>query len=95
MPSPRHPARTCSVIFPSYRGYLRKKGGGTSIFGRRSWKERFFVFSRGVLSYFDTASDHEKGLEPIKALQISVRYYRVDPCVRLLLPCAPLRAVLS
>lgn len=69
----------CSIVFPSYRGYLKKKGGGTSIFGRKSWKERFFVFSRGSLAYFETAADWEKGTEPLKALQISLRYYRVDP----------------
>lgn len=69
----------CSIVYPSYRGYLKKKGGGTSIFGRKSWKERFFVFSRGNLAYFESAADWEKGTEPLKALQISLRYYRVDP----------------
>jgi len=40
-----HPRR---IIFANHRGYLRKKGGGTSLFGRRNWKERFCVFQRGV-----------------------------------------------
>ena len=33
-------------------GYLFKKGGGKSAFGRRSWKLRFFVLDATTLCYF-------------------------------------------
>jgi hypothetical protein len=35
-----------------HRGRMFKRGGGTSLFGRRGWKERFFVVEKGCLSYF-------------------------------------------
>lgn len=33
-------------------GYLSKQGGGSSAFGRKNWKVRYFVLKNGVLSYF-------------------------------------------
>lgn len=69
-----------TLVYPDHRGYLRKKGGGTSwLFGRRNWKERFFVFQRGVLSYYNNQEEWEKGKDPIKHIRIAVKYYRVDP----------------
>eukprot|EP01038_Epipyxis_sp_PR26KG_P007064 gene7064-9642_t len=35
-------------------GYLFKKGRGESSFGRKSWKERWFILEGSVLSYYDT-----------------------------------------
>lgn len=119
------------LIYPNYRGYLKKKGGGTSIFGRRNWKvrvecvcglgsgaalgcrlhhqaahaatsgsaedlrralqptdqrcpltqERFFVCQRGMLSYYDNQEDWEKHRAPLKGIQVTLRFYRIDQCV--------------
>ena len=42
---------------PAYEGYLEKKGGGTSTFGRRNYARRWFVLHNNVLSYFKTPDD--------------------------------------
>jgi len=42
-------------------------------------QERFFVLQRGLLTYYESQDDWEKGHEPIKGLRISVKYYKVDP----------------
>lgn len=47
-------------------GYLSKQGGGTSAFGRKNWKVRYFVLKNGVLSYYENkkasqASEAPKG----------------------------------
>mmetsp|Transcript_24113 Transcript_24113/g.40417 ORF Transcript_24113/g.40417 Transcript_24113/m.40417 type:complete len:458 (-) Transcript_24113:71-1444(-) len=45
-------------------GYLFKKGGGRSAFGRRSWKLRFFVLDATSLCYFK--AEGETALKKIK-----------------------------
>jgi len=40
---------------------LSKKGGGTSLFGRRAWNDRFFHLSNGILSYFKSLEALLKG----------------------------------
>jgi len=44
------------------KGYLLKKGGGTSTFGRRSWKLRYFVLDgeKGTLRYFESEKAFKK-----------------------------------
>jgi hypothetical protein len=53
----------------------------TVIFRAPSFRlqERFFVLQRGLLTYYESQDDWEKGHEPIKGLRISVKYYKVDP----------------
>ena len=46
-----------AMMGPQRRGWLEKKGGGTSVFGRSNWKKRFFVLELNVLSYFDKEDD--------------------------------------
>jgi hypothetical protein len=35
-------------------GFLEKKGAGDGIFGRRNWKERWFILEDSVLSYYES-----------------------------------------
>ena len=35
-------------------GALEKKGGGTSMFGRRNWKTRYFVLFEQFLQYYES-----------------------------------------
>ena len=47
-------------------GILEKKGGGTSLFGRRNWKQRFFVLYHDRLSYYESErAASEKADEPL------------------------------
>jgi len=43
---------------PPKAGYLWKKGGGSSLFGRRNWKRRYFRVEAGELSYYD--NEHQQ-----------------------------------
>ena len=48
-------------------GKLEKKGGGTSVFGRRNWKCRFFRLTKdGMLSYYKTFEAAQEGEKPLK-----------------------------
>jgi len=45
-------------------GWIEKRGGGTSAFGRKNWKTRYFVLQSGELFYFE--SDASK--TPLKSI---------------------------
>ena len=42
-----------------YEGFLVKKGGGTSTFGRKNWKKRYFRLYPKYLRYFPNHDDRE------------------------------------
>ena len=67
-----------NLIFLNMKGYLRKEGGGTSIFGKKSWKERYFVAQAGVLGYYENQAEFEQGRPPIKHRYAKLRNYTVD-----------------
>lgn len=46
---------------PVKSGVLSKKGGGTSLFGRRAWNERYFQLHDGVLSYHKSLESLVRG----------------------------------
>ena len=48
-----------------YTGVLRKRGGGTSFMGRKSWKSRFFVLENGSLLYFESEVHYENKEGPL------------------------------
>ena len=48
------------------KGYLNKKGGGTSFLGRRSWQARYFVLSDTSFGYWKKKEDFENSEKPIK-----------------------------
>ena len=75
---PHKSVSRCSLLFPSLKGYLRKEGGGASMLGRHSWKERFFVSQMGLLSYYETQAEFEIGHSPIKQRHVALRHYSVD-----------------
>jgi hypothetical protein len=37
-----------------HQGYLEKRGGGTTLFGRKNWKKRWFVLYFNVIKYYPT-----------------------------------------
>ena len=39
---------------PILQGFLEKKGGGTSVFGRRNWKRRWFILYTDKLKYYES-----------------------------------------
>ncbi|KAF0735377.1 hypothetical protein AaE_009085, partial [Aphanomyces astaci] len=41
-------------------GYLIKQGGG-GVFGRKNWKQRYFLLHKNILSYAKTKDDYERG----------------------------------
>jgi len=45
-------------------GYLSKQGGGSSAFGRKNWKVRYFVLKNGVLSYFTDKKEAQANASP-------------------------------
>lgn len=67
------------IVWPTYRGMLRKQGGGSSFFGQRSWKLRFFVVDGDSLSYYSDKRAYERGDTPLKGLYLPLRHYRVEP----------------
>jgi len=48
------------------QGYLKKKGAGKSMFGRKNWKVRYFVLSNGNLRYWKNESDFKSNEKPLK-----------------------------
>ena len=53
-------------------GFYEKKGGGTSLFGRRSWHKRYFTLREGKLSYFkEEPPKSGSKVEPIGVLNLS------------------------
>jgi len=45
-------------------GYLSKQGGGSSTFGRRNWKVRYFTLKNGVLSYYADKKEAQANQPP-------------------------------
>lgn len=49
-------------------------------------QERYFVVAAGTLSYFPDVAAFEHGSDPLKSLNLPLRYYVIDP-----MPAEPLR----
>jgi len=56
-------------------GYLIKQGGG-GVFGRRNWKQRYFVLNKSTLTYAKTKDDYERGkiLKEISILGYALQF---------------------
>eukprot|EP01029_Cantina_marsupialis_P030969 TRINITY_DN8670_c0_g1_i2.p1 TRINITY_DN8670_c0_g1~~TRINITY_DN8670_c0_g1_i2.p1 ORF type:complete len:254 (-),score=22.56 TRINITY_DN8670_c0_g1_i2:387-1148(-) len=63
----------------SFEGFLTKQGGGTSFFGRKSYKRRYFLLENGVLSYWKSESERVLGRPPIKGSNIELWKYLFKP----------------
>ena len=51
---------------PFFFGYLFKEGGGTSWFGRKTWKKRWVIISGVRLGIFKSQQAYAKGDPPLK-----------------------------
>lgn len=73
------PPSPIPALPPPLAAYAEKEGGGTTLFGRKSWKRRFFVFDIGtkVISYFES-EDAQKGGAAPKKPPVSVSGYSVN-----------------
>lgn len=60
------------------RGWLYKKGGGTSFMGRRNWNQRFFSLTNGILSYYKSDKEYKAGEAPIKNCTFDLSQCRVE-----------------
>ena len=61
-----------------YHGYVMKEGGGSSMFGRKSWKKRFLVLKNGEIGWFKTYKDYVSGEGPLKERWTALRGYRLE-----------------
>jgi len=52
-------------------GYLMKKGKGESIFGRKSWKKRWFVLEKGRIKYYENKYTCENKLDSYGSLKLA------------------------
>lgn len=57
--------------------FLEKLGGGTSAFGRRSWKRRWIVLSEGAMTYFKFPEAEAAGAPPLKGASVLVAGFSV------------------
>ena len=48
-----------------HSGWMEKIGGGTSTFGRKNWKKRWFVLRPDVIRYYATEADTEAAHEKL------------------------------
>lgn len=66
------PQKTNSDLI--YEGYMWKKGGGTSLFGKKSWKKRWFVLNSDLkLSYYENEDEKKlKGVIYVAGAKIRV-----------------------
>ena len=51
---------------------MLKQGGGKSIFGRKSWNERYFVLRGGQLAYYRDRAAFLGGAHPLKGTVFDV-----------------------
>jgi hypothetical protein len=83
--------RLAQIVYPPHRGMLKKKGGGYTFMGSKTWKARFFVSQHGSLSYYENEADAtprpEPGVvggplrtKPKKHVTINLHNYVVDEC---------------
>jgi len=59
----------------SKSGTLQKKGGGTSLFGRKNWKDRHFTLRYGVFAYYESVSVMQQGGSCIKSSPLGAGCY--------------------
>jgi hypothetical protein len=55
--------------------FVSVQGGGTSIFGRTDYAERFFVLTGSMLTYFTSEAEYKKNAAPLKDVA-----YRMKHC---------------
>ena len=67
--------KTEQILF--HKGYLYKEGGGTSFFGRNTWKRRYFVMEHFKLVYHRSEEEYLRGAPPLKNVVIDLPNHRV------------------
>jgi len=68
----KHVSEEAPAIQPprGLQGYLSKQGGGTSFFGRKNWKVRYFLLRNGVMSYFVDKASFLIGATPLGSFHV-------------------------
>jgi hypothetical protein len=51
-------------------GKLHKEGGGKSLLGRKTWKERLFELSESALEYYEKSNQNESPLGSISLYEV-------------------------
>ena len=67
-----HPDINSSSNSMHKSGYLKKKGSGSSLFGRRNWNTRYFVITGNSLGYWKSDKDFKSNQSPIKGSQMDL-----------------------
>ncbi|KAA0170104.1 hypothetical protein FNF28_01713 [Cafeteria roenbergensis] len=73
--TPARPQQATTARPDIMEGTLFKRGGGTSLFGRKNWKERYFVLgSDAALRYYESEAAYKaKPESPLKMKAMSVK----------------------
>ena len=58
--------------------YVLKEGGGSSLFGRKSWKRRFLVLKHGEIGFFRSYREYANGHLPLKSRWTNLTGYRLE-----------------
>lgn len=61
-----------------FHDYVYKEGGGTSTFGRKTWRRRFIVIKHGEIGWFKSFKDYASGAMPIKGRWTALGGYRLE-----------------
>ena len=64
-----------SLVYSSMEGMLSKESVG--MFGSPTWHERYFVLSRGILSYYESKQSYESKSDPIKNIKLPMMHFDV------------------
>jgi len=67
-----------SLEVNGFHDYVLKEGGGTTMFGRKSWKKRFMVLQHGEIGWFKSYKDFAAGHMPLKGRWTNLQSYRLE-----------------
>jgi hypothetical protein len=66
-----------SLVYPSMEGVLSKESVG--LFGSTAWQDRYFVLSKGILSYYESKLAFENKEDPRKNMMLPMVHFQIKP----------------